>query len=197
MTDKRIRRYGLAPLSLTLLGLAASTIAGCTSTDAGSAQPALSPSTPTVTCWDGSSGSSCPPLKGQAALEWLVPQRSSGPAPTCGKRLPTDYSPVETADELLVCTWRDSPGELTIKLYSSAAVAKSDCYQTDPWSKNGETYGRTGATESSVGQGGERWWCYDTTPVGITLVAPAPTFYELPDQLTFRTPDEIRGNGHS
>lgn len=152
---------------------------------------------PSVKCWDDTeaTGGKCPELTGSRALEWVLPQRKSGAVPSCTKQSPTDFSPVATANDILVCQWPDSKASLTVNRYPSAALADNGCYSTEDWIVDGQAYGRTGYTEQYVGQGGERWWCYTGLPFVFEFVSAAPDFTELPRDFAFRTPAELRA-GH-
>ncbi len=179
--------------ALALIVLVGLTLSAC-----GPSPHGATPPSPKVNCWDGSavSDAKCPEVAGPAGLEWLVPQRQSGPAAICTKRLPTDYSPVATADDILACHWPDLESErpdlqphLEVTRYPTVELANSGCVKGEDWIVNGEVYGSTGATE---GFQDERWWCYSGLPFVFEFIATAPEFYELPKQLIFRTPDEVR-----
>jgi hypothetical protein len=116
--------------ALALALLLAQTLCAC-----GPSSHEAAPAPPKFDCWDGSavSDDKCPELTGTEALEWLVPQRQSGPAAICKTMLPTQYSPVATADDILACTWPDLKAELTVNRYPAIELAKGGCYTTEDW----------------------------------------------------------------
>ncbi len=136
----------------------------------------------------------CPPLNGSAALQWIVPQTKSGATLTCTLKSSTDFSPVATADEIQVCEWPGPPDVyVNVERYSDRNVADAACHRVEDWVVDGVKFGAAGSTGSD--NYGERWWCYDDSPLVINLSGPLASIQSLASELVFRTPAQLR-DGH-
>lgn len=178
------------PLAV-LVAIASLGLASCSGSKRTEGRAASSP--PKAQCWDGSDASvSCPPIEGFDGLKWLIPARKSGPSPDCKKLSPTDFSPPLTSEESLECTWPDQPGViLQVERFPDLRTAKSGCYSTQEWNINGVPYGVTGFTASELSGPGERWWCYQDSPIVLELIN-APADGGLSSELQFRTPEQVQ-----
>ncbi len=188
-----MRVCSTASLTVVVAALATVTV-GCSTSDSSTLGTGTSNAT-TPACWDGSqpASSECPELQGLTAMQWVLPKRKSGVEATCTKNSPSNYSPAPKSVEIVNCTWPDQSGSVTIERYPDPQTAHAPL--SDPWLVDGKPYGDTLYTAASMSDdssSAERWWSYADSPIVIELIGTKAMVDSLPDDLAFRTPEEVR-----
>lgn len=189
-----------APILVVLLGV----LCGC---GLASHETAAAPK---VTCWNGSGGDDghCPPLEGEAALQWVFPQ-SSG-KPECKKAKPFTSKLAAAQVETYECSFPNTDAVAYLMRWKSVGDAVSAIGDhATPWVHQGVTYGTKSTGAGGCADSGAGFHCenydaifaYADSPFGLQVVSPDswPDSAELPPALNglldFRDPTAVRDGG--
>jgi hypothetical protein len=173
-------------LWIMAIALVASLLTGCSEpgSESKSVSRGVEETEAAVVCWDLShpgGASACPPLAGEAALQWIIPTMATDNSRSC--RAVHDLDPPDELVESVECTWPDMPAHLRIDRYSGPAAAELG---GTPWVVGGTRYGKTSHT---VGGQAETWYVYDGEPFQIQLIgADDAELQRIAARIQFRDP---------